>query len=90
MRDRVREASGMHFPLRNQFQEWKGNMPADPFDILRRHRDGSFIWLEAAADIRLAKARLQELWAGAPGEYFVFDQGTQQIVAKFPGLPAKD
>ena len=72
------------------FQEWKGNMPADPFDILRRQRDGSFIWLEATADIERAKARLQELVAEAPGEYFVFDQGTQQIVAKVADSTAKN
>jgi len=58
-------------------------MRTDPFDILRRHEDGSFIWLETAHDIEIAKARLQELCAQTPGNYFVFDQKSQQIVAKF-------
>jgi hypothetical protein len=37
--------------------DWKGNMPALPFDILKRHNDGSFIWLEAVADMEIAKTR---------------------------------
>jgi hypothetical protein len=33
------------------------------FDILRRHHDGSLLWLEAAADLKVAKSRLQQLCA---------------------------
>jgi hypothetical protein len=61
----------------------KGNMAQ--FDILRRHEDGSFIWLVAAPGIEIAKARMQELSAETPGNYFVFDQKSQQIVAKLCG-----
>ena len=57
-------------------------MPAPHVDILRRERDGSFLWMEAVVDLDGAKARLQELIAVAPGEYFVFDQRSQEIVAK--------
>jgi hypothetical protein len=57
-------------------------MHLTPFDILKRHDDGSFIWLEAAQDLTVAQTRLQELSAHTPGEYFVFDQRSQQIVAK--------
>jgi hypothetical protein len=57
-------------------------MPAANFDILKRHEDGSYIWLEAAESVQIAKARLQELCAKTPGEYFVFDQTSRQIVAK--------
>ena len=57
-------------------------MSANPFDILRRHRDGSLLWLEAAADLQVAKSRLQQLYASSPGDYFVFDQGSQQVVAR--------
>lgn len=52
------------------------------FDILKRHGDGSLIWLEAASELPRAKDRLQQLYAASPGEYFVFDQKSQQIVAK--------
>lgn len=65
----------------------KGTMPLSPFDILKRHDDGSFLWIEAAQNLELAQARLRELCARAPGEYFVFDQKTQQIVAKLSTHP---
>ncbi len=57
-------------------------MPLSPFDILKRHQDGSFIWIEAAEDLEFAQARLRDLGARAPGEYFVYDQKSQQIVAR--------
>jgi hypothetical protein len=38
--------------------------------------------VEAAAELSLAKDRLQQLYSAMPGEYFVFDQKSQQIVAK--------
>ena len=58
-------------------------MPTASLDILRRHDDGSFIWLETAHNIEMAKARLEVLCARTPGSYFVFDHKSQQIVAKF-------
>lgn len=57
-------------------------MPSPQLDILRREPDGSFIWMEAVHDLEGAKARLEELVGAAPGEYFVFDQRSQEIVAK--------
>lgn len=57
-------------------------MPTPHLDILKREQDGSFIWLEAAHDLERARARLRELVTRTPGEYFVFDQKTQEIVAK--------
>jgi hypothetical protein len=62
-------------------------MTVSAFDILKRDNDGSFIWVEAAQDLPTAQARLQELSIHAPGEYFVFDQKTQQIVAKLSTRP---
>jgi hypothetical protein len=53
----------------------------DPFDIFKRHENG-FIWVESAEDLQAAQARMRELSVKSPGEYFVFDQKTQQIVAK--------
>ncbi len=61
------------------------------YDILRRHNDGSFIWLEATSELTHARDRLQQLYAASPGEYFVFDQRSQQIVAKISSsLPEGD
>jgi hypothetical protein len=57
-------------------------MPANPFDILIRHHDGNFLWLEAAADRKVVKSRLEQLHASSPGDYFVFDEGSQQVVAR--------
>jgi hypothetical protein len=51
-------------------------------DILKRQVDGSFIWIEAAAEMDMAEQRISQLASREPGEYFVFDQRTQQIVAK--------
>lgn len=51
-------------------------------DILKRQKDGSFIWIEARSDIEIAEKRIEQLASIEPGEYFVFDQRTQQIVAK--------
>ena len=65
-------------------------MPAIQFDILRRDHDGSFLWLEAAADIQKAKTRLRQLCANCPGDYFVFDQGSQQIIARSAELDGND
>ena len=67
------------------------HMSSAPYDILRRHIDGSFVWLEASAELPHARVRLQQLCAAAPGEYFVFDQRSQQIVAKVSsGLASGD
>jgi hypothetical protein len=51
-------------------------------DILKRQSDGSFVWIEAVSDLRVAEERISHLASMAPGEYFVFDQRSQQIVAK--------
>jgi len=55
------------------------NIPA--YDILKK--DGLYgpAWIEAAADLEQAKLRAQQLAASAPGEYIVFNQQTQQVVA---------
>jgi hypothetical protein len=57
------------------------NMAFAHLDILMREKDGNYRWLEAATDLEAAKNRLRELTARSPGEYVVFDQRTQQIVA---------
>ena len=53
-----------------------------PFDLLRRDPDGTFIWLEAAADLPRARARLRELASRAPGEYLLFDHTSQETIEK--------
>ena len=66
-------------------------MSSAPYDILRRHNDGSLIWVEAASELSHAQDRLQQLNAATPGDYFVFDQKSQQIVARTSSsLPTGD
>lgn len=54
-----------------------------PFDILKKTDARNFEWVGAAADLQTAEARIQELQARSPGEYVVFSQSAQQIVARF-------
>jgi hypothetical protein len=47
-----------------------------PFDLFRTEADGSVKWLGVSADLDAAKARVLELSAASPGEYFGFSQTT--------------
>ena len=60
----------------------KGDFMRSSLDLFRRNKDGNYIWLEAGEDLKAAKLRLQELSAGAPGEYLLFDRSTAQIVER--------
>lgn len=62
-------------------------MRAPHLDILKRQSDGGFVWIEASSDVRVAEERISYLAETAPGEYFVFDQRTQQIVARVAKQP---
>ena len=57
-----------------------------PFDILKKIDVVNFAWVEAVRDLQTAEARIQELQARSPGEYVVFSQHTQEIVARFNSL----
>jgi hypothetical protein len=47
-----------------------------PFDLFRTEADGSVKWVGACVDLDAAKARVLELSAALPGEYFIFSQTT--------------
>jgi hypothetical protein len=51
------------------------------FDILRKDRRGKPILLAVAEDLETARLRLCQLASLMPGEYFIFDPRTHQIVA---------
>jgi hypothetical protein len=51
-----------------------------PYDMLRKDPDGSFIWLEAATDLALARARLRDLASRVPGDYVLFDCVKQETI----------
>jgi len=43
-----------------------------PFDIFKRLGGGGVRWLGVVTDLEAAKARVKELIASSPGEYFIF------------------
>jgi hypothetical protein len=51
-----------------------------PLDIFKKDVRGNLIWLDCVVDLDAARSRINQL-ALTPGEYFVFDQRTQQIAA---------
>jgi hypothetical protein len=53
------------------------------FDVIKVDVDETLIWIEAAESLTSAKIRARELVSWSPGEYLVFDQGTQELVATF-------
>ena len=53
------------------------------FDILRKDRKGTFLWVEAVNDIETAKARLRQLSADSPDEFVVFRETDLRIVATY-------
>lgn len=52
----------------------------DPYDMLRKDQDGSFIWLEAASDLAVARARLRDLASRVHGDYVLFDRTKQEVI----------
>jgi hypothetical protein len=60
-----------------------GDAVEPPFDILKKIDVVNFEWIEVVRDLQTAEARIEELQARSPGEYVIFSQRTQQIVARF-------
>ena len=61
-------------------------MQTPSLDIFRKDLRGNPIWIDAVEDLETAQLRLSELASALPGDYFVFDQRTNQIVASVIGL----
>jgi len=60
----------------------------EPLDIFIKMQDGTYVWKAAAESFELAKSKVEELAAKAPGEYMIFSQTTgNKIVIKPDGLP---
>jgi hypothetical protein len=61
----------------------------DAFDILKKLPDGGIVWIEAAKDLETARERIKLFSTLKPGDYVVFCQETQSIIAlpwvSFPG-----
>lgn len=60
------------------------------YDILKRKKDGAYVWLEAAVDLEEAKRRMGELSRRDCEDYLVFSQRTQEVVAFLKAPPEHD
>jgi len=58
----------------------ESDMPSFSLDIFRKDAHGSPVWMDAVQDLDDARHRLRQLALALPGEYFVFDQRTHNIV----------
>jgi hypothetical protein len=56
-------------------------MPIPTFDLFKRDTSGRLIWLGVANDLKAAAGRVKELASATPGEYLVFNQQAQTMVA---------
>ena len=50
------------------------------YDIVRKDNEKALFWLESAADLSVAKSRVEQLLSFWPGEYQIFDLETKQVV----------
>ena len=53
-----------------------------PFHIFKAQSDGSLRWMEAAANVERAKARVRVLGASSPGEYVITNMTGEKISVK--------
>jgi len=51
-------------------------LPLPPFDIFRVDAPDGMLWIEAAANLDIAKARVAVLMLVMPCEYLIFSQRT--------------
>jgi hypothetical protein len=56
-------------------------MMFDAFDILKKLPDGGIVWIESAKDLETAQARIKLFASYKPGEYVIFCQQTQSVIA---------
>ena len=58
-----------------------------PFDIFRTEINGGVLWIESAATLEDAKARVQELGMRSPGEYLLLNQEKgDKLVIRLDGV----
>ena len=53
----------------------------DTFDILKKLPDGGIVWIESARDLEIAQGRIKLFATYKPGEYVIFCQQTQSLIA---------
>jgi hypothetical protein len=57
-------------------------MTSPSLDIFKKDLQGNPVWVDAVGGLEDAQRRVKQLASVLPGEYFVFDQGTRQIVVR--------
>jgi hypothetical protein len=57
------------------------------FDIFRTLDDGTPLWIKQVATLDDGKRHLNELIRAMPGEYFVRDASTGEIVLRLGAIP---
>jgi hypothetical protein len=55
-----------------------------PFDVFRSDISNEMLWIEAVADLDIAKARVAALMQAKPCEYLIFSQKTGHKVSIKP------
>jgi hypothetical protein len=53
------------------------------YDILKKEGQTDFVWIDAVRDLQTAKARVQELSVRSPGQYTIFEERSQKVVAGY-------
>ena len=53
------------------------------YDIFKKTSDGSPIWVECVDGLEALKGRLIHLASIKPGEYLVYDHGSQRFIDPF-------
>jgi hypothetical protein len=56
------------------------------YNLFTEDARGNPVWLDAAADFEAAHKRLLKLASADPGDYFIFDLRTQQVVASLVSI----
>jgi hypothetical protein len=51
-----------------------------PFDIFKKEKDGTMVWIAAVGQLHTAAALVAELSEKYPGEYRVFDKRTGETL----------
>lgn len=77
----MRLANQMHDDAKGAFTEEMARMISVSLDIFRKDARGNPIWVGSTQDMDDARDHLNRLALALPGEYFVFDQRTRQVVA---------
>jgi hypothetical protein len=52
----------------------------NPFDIFKKEKDGTLVWIAAVGQLHTAAAMVAELSEKYPGEYRVFDKRTEEMI----------